>query len=99
MKQLTELDELVLCLVRRLKGKASTLSILHQLIEVSGLHPSIYMLYKTLGKLEKHGWLKARYGEATVLRNGHRKRYYQITRAGHRLLQEYYQLHLEVVRQ
>jgi PadR family transcriptional regulator PadR len=45
-------------------------------------------LYTTLHRLEKKGYLKSRWGEATAERGGNRRRYYKLTGIGEKALRE-----------
>jgi len=45
-------------------------------------------LYTTLHRMERKGFARGRWGEATEVRRGARRRYYQITALGERALAE-----------
>ncbi len=48
-------------------------------------HPTPGSLFPSLHRLERDGWLESRWGRS---QNNRRAKYYQLTRAGHRHLEQ-----------
>lgn len=64
------------------------LEIISSLKEETGNTISLGGLYATLHRLEKKGYVKSRWGEATAERGGNRRRYYKLTGVGEKALKE-----------
>jgi PadR family transcriptional regulator PadR len=64
------------------------LSIIAAIKETSGQSLSLGSLYTTLHRMEQKGFVRSRWGEATEVRQGARRRYYQITALGQQALTE-----------
>ena len=64
------------------------LDIIRAVKEQSGITIILGSLYNILGKLEREGFVESYWGEETAERGGNRRRYYKITGAGERALQE-----------
>jgi DNA-binding PadR family transcriptional regulator len=88
MELLTKLEELVLIAVLKLKDNAYGISIYHFITEITGKEFTISSVYFPLERLVRKGYLQSRKGEPTPKRGGMSKRYYRLTRAGIRTLQE-----------
>lgn len=88
MKTLGEFEILVLAALIRLDDQAYGVAILREIESRSGRSVSLGSLYPTLARLEKKGYVRSRMGEATPVRGGRAKRYYALTAAGARALEE-----------
>ncbi len=85
---LGEFEEIVLLSVAILADDAYGISIKSELKKRMGRDPSIGALHAALGRLEEKGFLESKEGETTPERGGRRKRYYRVTKAGARAMQE-----------
>jgi DNA-binding PadR family transcriptional regulator len=94
--QLGEFEELVLLSVGALADDAYGVAIKEFVTEKTNRKPSIGALHSALSRLEDKGFLKAKMGEATKVRGGRRKKYYQITIAGREALKIINQLRGEL---
>lgn len=88
MEWLTKLEELVLIAVLRLKDNAYGISIYDFIVNITGKEVSVSSVYFPLERLVRKGYLQTLKGESTPKRGGMSKRYYRLTRAGIRALQE-----------
>ncbi len=79
---LGEFEELVLLTIGALANDAYGVSIKDFIAEKARRNPSIGALHSALSRLEDKGFIKPQIGEATKIRGGRRKKYYQITIAG-----------------
>jgi DNA-binding PadR family transcriptional regulator len=68
------------------------LSIIEKIKETTGRPLSLGSLYTTLHRMEQKGFVTSRWGESTEIRQGARRRYYQITALGQQALTETRQL-------
>jgi len=82
VKFLGEFEILVLAALLRLGEEAYGVSIMTEIETRSGRKVSIGALYPTLSRLQKKGYVTSEMGEATPVRGGRAKRYYQLTAAG-----------------
>jgi PadR family transcriptional regulator, regulatory protein PadR len=64
------------------------LSIIERVKETTGQSLSLGGLYTTLHRMEQKGFVASRWGESTEVRQGARRRYYQITALGQQTLTE-----------
>jgi PadR family transcriptional regulator PadR len=78
----------VLYVLLRLGEKAYGMSIWKELEERTGEAKTIGAVYSTLERLERRGYVSSRMGDPTPERGGRAKRYYSITGAGARALQD-----------
>lgn len=69
-------------------GEKYGLEIIDSVEKDTGKPISLGGLYTTLHRLEKKGYLKSRWGEATAERGGNRRRYYKLTGTGEKVLRE-----------
>ena len=83
-----ELEELVLLLVVMLKEEAYGLAIRHALKEQANRTVTIGAVHGTVNRLESKGFLESSLGGATELRGGRRKRLFNITASGRKVLQK-----------
>ena len=80
--QLGEFEEIVLLTVAILHGDAYGVSIKQEIEERLERKVSVSALQTALRRMEKKGYLKSEFGEATAIRGGKRKRYFQVTKTG-----------------
>ncbi len=80
--QLGEFEEIVLLTVAILHGDAYGVSIKQEIEERLQRNVSVSALQTALRRMEKKGYLKSEFGEATAIRGGKRKRYFQVTKTG-----------------
>jgi PadR family transcriptional regulator PadR len=88
MELLTKLEELVLIAILRLKDKAYGISIYNYIVDLTGKEVSVSSVYFPLERLVRKGYLQTLMGEPTPRRGGMGKRYYRLTKAGVKALQE-----------
>jgi len=86
--QLGEFEEVVLLTVAILQGDAYGIAIIEEMEQRLDRKVSIGSLQTVLRRLEKKGYLKSEFGEATAVRGGKRKRYFELTQHGQKILQE-----------
>lgn len=79
---LGEFEELVLLTIAALVSEAYSVSICDELAKTSGRPAKLGVVHAVLNRLEEKGLVKSKLGEATSMRGGKRKRYYQVTNAG-----------------
>src|SRR5687768_8503078 len=92
-------EELVLLAVGALDKNAYGVSIKETLSEKTGKDPSIGALHSALYRLEDKGCLTSSEGGSTKERGGRKKKYYQLTAYGKKLLIEANELRLSFARQ
>ena len=90
--QLGEFEELVLLVVGNLNDNAYSISIKKTLQEKTKRNPSIGALHSALNRLEKKGFITSHEGGSTTERGGRRKRFYEITSFGRKVLDQSYAL-------
>ena len=93
MGLLTKLEEMVLIAVLRLKEKAYGISVYKYIVDLTGKEVSVSSVYFPLERLVRKGFLQTLMGEPTSKRGGMSKRYYKLTKAGVKALQENRSLH------
>lgn len=81
-------EELVLLAIGSLGNDAYGVTIKEILKEKTGKNPSVGALHSALYRLEEKEFVKTREGGATAERGGRRKKYYQLTAYGLKMLQE-----------
>jgi PadR family transcriptional regulator, regulatory protein PadR len=91
-------EELVLLAVGSLGRNAYGVSIKETLAEKIGKDPSIGALHSALYRLEDKGCLTSSEGGSTKERGGRKKKYYQLTAYGRKLLIEANELRLAFAR-
>ena len=79
---LGEFEELVLLTVAGLVSDAYSVAVCDSLSETTGRKIRLGMVHSVLNRLEEKGIVKSHLGEATNVRGGKRKRFYQVTSAG-----------------
>ena len=93
---LGEFEELVLLSIGALADEAYGVSIKGFISGKTNRQPSIGALHSALSRLEDKGYINAEVGEATRVRGGRRKKYYQITIAGKEALRTSKELRSEI---
>ncbi|MDN5211758.1 helix-turn-helix transcriptional regulator [Fulvivirgaceae bacterium BMA12] len=83
---LGEFEEIVMLTVAILYDEAYGIAIIDEMEERLGRKVSIGALQTVLRRLEKKGYLSSRFGEATKMRGGKRKRYFTLTSYGKKVL-------------
>lgn len=84
---LGEFEEIVLLTVGILHGHAYGISIIEEIEQRLHRQVSIGALQTVLRRLEDKGFLTSQLGEATAVRGGKRKRYFELTAIGRDALQ------------
>lgn len=85
---LGELEELVLLTVGILHPEAYGVAVMDEIEKQAGRSLNISAVHAVMTRLEEKGYLKSKMGDPTEERGGRRKRYFTITAAGKRALQE-----------
>lgn len=80
--QLGEFEEIVLLTVAILHNDAYGVSIKEDIETRLKRSVSVSALQTALRRMEKKGYLKSEFGEATAIRGGKRKRYFKVTKTG-----------------
>jgi len=83
---LGEFEELVLLTVAVLIDEAYSVAICDELEKTTGRAAKLGVVHAVLNRLEEKGLTKSQLGEATNVRGGKRKRFYQVTNAGREAL-------------
>lgn len=84
---LGEFEEIVLLTVAVLHDEAYGIAIINEMEKRLNRKVSIGSLQTVLRRLEKKGHLSSRFGEATKIRGGKRKRYFSLTSYGLKTLE------------
>jgi PadR family transcriptional regulator, regulatory protein PadR len=79
---LGEFEELVLLVIASLVNEAYSVGICDELERQTGRTAKLGVVHSVLNRLEEKELVKSRFGEATNVRGGKRKRYYTVTNAG-----------------
>jgi DNA-binding PadR family transcriptional regulator len=79
---LGSLEQSVLYAILRLRNDAYGVGIQQEIASQTGREMSFGSIYTTLDRLEKKGFVLSRTGEATAVRGGRAKKYFQVTGAG-----------------
>ena len=82
MRFLSRIEEIILLAIWKLAGNAYGITIREQIHEDTGVKWVSGMIYGSLGRLLKNGYVAATKGEATPERGGRHKIYYSLTREG-----------------
>ena len=85
---LGDVEHFVLVALLRLGGESYGVPILEEIAARTSRTVSRPSIYIALRRLEAKGLVRSRLGEATAERGGRAKRYFKITRAGARQLEE-----------
>jgi len=87
-EHLGELEELVLLIIGSLYREAYALAILDEITANTNRKPDVTAIHAVLRRLEKKGYLNSRMGGATSQRGGRRKRYFSLSQAGRKVLDD-----------
>lgn len=87
-ERIGEFEELSLLAVRALGQPAYAVPVQRFIEKKARRQVSMGAVYASLGRLEGKGLLRSTVGEATAQRGGKRKRLYEVTPQGMRVLQE-----------
>ena len=82
-----EFEEVVLLTVAILYENAYGISIKEEIENRLNRKVSVGAMRTALNRLERKGYLKSEFGEATAVRGGKRKRYFKVTPNGKRALE------------
>ncbi|WP_420150282.1 PadR family transcriptional regulator [Spirosoma sp.] len=93
---LGEFEEVVLLTVAVLDEGAYGVSITQEIEQKTGRSVGFSTVHTTLQRLEEKGFLSSRMGGATAERGGRRKRFFNVTAAGRKALQEVKQVRMEL---
>lgn len=88
MKFLSRKEELILLTIWKLKDNAYGVPIRESISASTGKYWSIGAIYDVLDRLVSKGYLSAESGQPTAERGGKSKRFYFLTKKGHKLLLE-----------
>ena len=94
--QLGEFEEIVMLTVGILYKEAYGVAILDEIEQRLNRKVSIGSLQTVLRRLERKGYLTSEFGEATNVRGGKRKRYFNLTKLGSRILKETQEQRMEL---
>lgn len=83
-----ELEELVLLTVGALNQEAYAVLIMEEIKSNSDRNMDVTAIHSVLRRLEKKGFVASEMGGATAERGGRRKRYFTLTQAGRKVLDE-----------
>jgi PadR family transcriptional regulator, regulatory protein PadR len=83
---LGELEQIVMLATLRLGGDGYGVTIQDAIRRATGRDLTLGTIHKTLVRLEAKGLIASRMGEAEARRGGRRKRHYDVTPAGVKLL-------------
>ena len=83
-----EFEEVVMLTVAVLYENAYGISIKEEIENRLERKVSVGAMRTALSRLEKKGYLKSEFGEATAVRGGKRKRYFKVTPLGKRVLEQ-----------
>jgi len=90
-RRVTDVDEIILMAVLRQQGNAYGVSIQKTIAERTGRNITFGVMYSALDGLEAAGFVRSRLGEPTAERGGRAKRYFKITAAGMKALNQNHQ--------
>lgn len=86
--QLGEFEEIVLLTVAILNGEAYGVAISDEIEKRLKRKVSLGAMQTSLRRLEEKGFLKSEFGEATKVRGGKRKRFFNLSNLGKKALKE-----------
>lgn len=89
MKIITRKEELVMLSILNLRENAYLVAIKDYLSQITGKKISLTSAHLPLSRLETKGYIESRFGEATAIRGGRRKKIYYLTKLGFEALHEY----------
>jgi DNA-binding PadR family transcriptional regulator len=79
---LTKLEDQILLSVWKFQGKAYGINVYQHLGKITQPKVAIGVVYFTLDRLAKRGYLESYKGEPTAVRGGMRKKHYRISQRG-----------------
>jgi PadR family transcriptional regulator PadR len=85
---LGELEELVLISVASLSDNAYGVTVQQYIIAKAAREVNISAIHEVLKRLERKGYLKSKMGGATTERGGRRKRFFILTAAGTKVMDQ-----------
>lgn len=87
-KSLGEFEEVVLLIVAILNGDAYSVGIITEIENRLNRNVSLGAIQTVLKRLENKGLLKSEFGDATNERGGKRKRLYEVTAEGQKIIDQ-----------
>ena len=87
-KTLGEFEEVVLLIVAILNGDAYSVGIISEIEIRLNRNVSLGAIQTVLKRLENKGLLKSEFGDATSERGGKRKRFYEVTAEGQKIIDQ-----------
>ncbi len=91
-----ELEELVLLTIGSIYKEAYALAILEEIKSQTNRTMDVTAVHSVLRRLEKKGFVTSEMGGATQDRGGRRKRFFSLTQAGRKVLDETMELRLSL---
>ena len=88
-KNLTRNEEIILLSILKLQQDAYLVAIVDHISRIMGKKASVATIYFPLSRLEEQGMIVSKFGEATAVRGGRRKKIYSVTEPGFDLLEEH----------
>ncbi|UCC40970.1 MAG: helix-turn-helix transcriptional regulator [Candidatus Aminicenantes bacterium] len=82
MKDLSNLEEVVMVAIWRLKDDAYGVNIKNKVKEIIGREYFYNTLYTTFHQIIRKGYITKHFGESAPIRGGKRKVYFELTREG-----------------
>lgn len=86
---ITRKEELIMLSILNLQQEAYLIAIQDFLTENTGEKISLTSVHLPLTRLEKNGLIESKFGEATAVRGGRRKKIYRLTKYGLETLTEH----------
>ena len=93
---ITRKEEMIMLSILNLKQDAYLVAITDHLSKIMAKKVMITSIHLPLNRLERRGLIQSKWGEATSVRGGRRKRIYAITKLGFLELREYKRIHDEL---
>ena len=93
MKELTNLEELVMMAIWRLEDEAYGVRIKTKVKEIGGKEYFYNTLYTTFDQLTRKGYITKHFGEPSAVRGGKRKVLFHITKKGRGALENAFKRH------
>jgi DNA-binding PadR family transcriptional regulator len=87
-KTLGEFEEIVLLIVAILNGDAYSVGVINEIQDRLNRNVSLGAIQTVLKRLEKKALLKSEFGDATNERGGKRKRLYEVTAEGQKIIDQ-----------
>jgi DNA-binding PadR family transcriptional regulator len=79
---LGEFEEVVLLTIASLMSEAYSVGICDEIERITERKITLGVVHSVLNRLEEKGFVSSQLGEATKVRGGRRKRYFEVTHAG-----------------